>query len=51
MEVSGQLRAPTAFPQGTGPQYPLDRKLSEPQSWFGHGGEEKNSQPLSGIEH
>jgi hypothetical protein len=24
------------------PQYPLDRRLGGPQSWSGHGGEEKN---------
>jgi len=28
----------------------LDRRLGEPQSLSGRGGEEKNSQPLSGIE-
>jgi hypothetical protein len=30
--------------------YPLDRRLWEPQSRSGHGGEEKNSQPLPGLE-
>jgi hypothetical protein len=28
----------------------LDRRLGEPQSQSGHGGEEKNSQSLPGIE-
>jgi len=30
--------------------YPLDRRLDGPQSWSGRGGEEKNSQPLPGLE-
>jgi hypothetical protein len=30
--------------------YPLDRKLIGPQSQSGCGGEEKNSQPLPGLE-
>jgi hypothetical protein len=45
MEVSGQL-----YPQGKSPWYPLDRRLGGPQSHSGRGGEEKNSQPPSGIE-
>jgi hypothetical protein len=32
------------------PWYPLDRRLCGPQSWSGHGGEEKNFQPLPGLE-
>jgi len=28
----------------------LDRRLGGPQSWSGHSGLEKNSQPLLGIE-
>jgi len=28
----------------------LERRLGRPQSWSGCGGEEKNSQPPSGIE-
>jgi hypothetical protein len=32
------------------PSYPLDRRLVGPQSRSGHGGEEKNSQPLQGFE-
>jgi hypothetical protein len=30
--------------------YPPDRRLSEPQNRYGHGGEEKNAQPLPGFE-
>jgi hypothetical protein len=36
--------------QGKSPWYPLDRRLSGPQSRSGRGGEEKNSQPPSEIE-
>jgi hypothetical protein len=38
------------YPQGKSPWYPLDRRLGGPQSRSGRGGEEKNSQPLSGLE-
>jgi hypothetical protein len=38
------------YPQGKSPWYPLDRRLCGPQSRSGRGGEEKNSQPLPGIE-
>jgi hypothetical protein len=50
MEVSGQLHAPVALPQGKSPWYPLDRRLGGPQSRSGRGGLEKNSQPPQGIE-
>jgi hypothetical protein len=43
MEVSGQLHAPAALPQGKSSWYPLDRRLGGPQSQPGRGGEEKNS--------
>jgi hypothetical protein len=37
--------------QGKNPWHTLDRRLGGPQSQSGHsGGEEKNSQPLPGIE-
>jgi hypothetical protein len=49
MEVSGQLHALAFLPQGKSPWYPLDRRLDGPQSQSGCGGEEKNSQPLSGL--
>jgi hypothetical protein len=38
------------YPQGNSPSYPLERKLDGSQSRSGRGGEEKNSQPLPGIE-
>jgi hypothetical protein len=38
------------YPQGKIPWYLLDRRVGEPQSLSGHGGEEKNSQPLPGLE-
>jgi hypothetical protein len=50
MEVSGRLHAPAALPRGNNPRYTLDRRLGGPQSLFGRGGEEQNSQPLPGIE-
>jgi hypothetical protein len=50
MEVSGQLHAPAILPPGKSPWYPLDRMLRGPQSRSGRGGEEKNSQPLPGLE-
>jgi hypothetical protein len=50
MEVSGQLHASAALSQGKSPSYPLDRRLGGPRSRSGHGGEEKNSQPLPGLE-
>jgi hypothetical protein len=37
------------YPQGKSRWYPLDRRLGGPQSWYGRGGEEKNSQPLPGL--
>jgi len=50
MEVSGQLHAPAALHSGKETLIPLYRRLGGPQSRYGRGGEEKNSQPLSGIE-
>jgi hypothetical protein len=38
------------YHQGKSPWYPLDRTLGDPQSRSGHGGEEKNSKPLPGLE-
>jgi hypothetical protein len=38
------------YPQGKSPWYPLDRRLGGLQSSSGRGDEEKNSQPLPGIE-
>jgi hypothetical protein len=50
MEVSGELHAPAALPQGKSSLYPLDRGLGGPQRLSGRGGEEKNSHPLPGLE-
>jgi hypothetical protein len=36
--------------QGKNPWYSLNRRLGGFQSQSGHGGEEKNSQPLPGLE-
>jgi hypothetical protein len=49
MEVSGQLHAPVALPQGKRPWYPLDRRLGGPQSRSGRGGVKKNPQSPPGI--
>jgi hypothetical protein len=38
------------YSQGKSPWYPLDRRLGGPQSRYKLGGEEKNSQPLLGLE-
>jgi hypothetical protein len=37
-------------PRERTPGTPFDRRLGGPQSRSGRGGEEKNSQPLSGLE-
>jgi hypothetical protein len=38
------------YPQGKSPWCTLDRRLCGPQNRSGRGGEEKNSQPLPGLE-
>jgi hypothetical protein len=38
------------YPQGKSPWYPLNRRLDGLQRRSGRGGEEKNSQPLPGLE-
>jgi hypothetical protein len=51
MEASGQLHAPATLPPGKDlPATQFDRKLGGPQSLSGRGGEEKNYQPLPGLE-
>jgi hypothetical protein len=50
MEVSFQLHASATFPQGKSPLYPLERRLGGRQSRSERGSEEKNSQPLPGLE-
>jgi hypothetical protein len=39
----------THFTAGKEPPYPLDKRLGGTKSWSGHGGEEKNSEPLPEI--
>jgi hypothetical protein len=46
--VSFMLRS--LYLQGKSLWYPLDRRLDGPQNRSGRGGEEKNSQPLPGLE-
>jgi hypothetical protein len=48
--MSGQLHDPVALLQGESRSYSLDRRLDGSQSWSEHGGVEKNSLTLSGIE-
>jgi hypothetical protein len=50
MEMSGQLHAPTALPPVKQPWYPFNRRLGGSQSRSGSSGEEKNSQPVAGLE-
>jgi hypothetical protein len=38
------------YPLRRSPRYPLNTRLGGPQSQSGHGGEEKNSQTLLGLE-
>jgi hypothetical protein len=50
MGVSGLRHAPAAlYPHRRDPQYPLNRRLGEPQSWSGHRDYKKNPLPLPGI--
>jgi hypothetical protein len=50
MEMSGQIHARPLYPQRKSPWHSLDRRLYGPQSQSARGGEEKNSQPLPGLE-
>jgi hypothetical protein len=50
MEVSVSFAPRPLYLQGKSLRYPLDRRLGGPQNRSGHGGEEKNSQSLPGIE-
>jgi hypothetical protein len=43
MEVSGQLHASAALPQGKSPWYPLNRRVGGPQSRSGRGVEERKT--------
>jgi hypothetical protein len=50
MEVSGQLNASAALPPGKELSYPLHRRLGGPQSRSERGDEQRNWQPLPGLE-
>jgi hypothetical protein len=50
MEVSGQLHALAALPPGRKPMVPIGWWLGGHQSRSGRDGEEKISQPATGIE-
>jgi hypothetical protein len=49
-EVSGKHHTSAALTPVKGPQVPLYRRLGRPQNQSGCSGEEKNSQPLLGLE-
>jgi len=42
MEVSGQLHATAALPIRKERRYPMERRLGEPHSRYGCGGDEEN---------
>jgi len=48
-ESEWSTSCPSHFTPEEKPQYPFDRRLERSQSQCGHGGEEKNSQPLPGM--
>jgi hypothetical protein len=50
MEVSGQLHAPAALPPGKQPLEPIGKESGWAPERYGHGGEEKNSEPLPALE-
>jgi hypothetical protein len=50
MEVRFQIHTPAALPPEKEHPVPIGWEAGGPQSRSGRGGEEKNSQPLSGIE-
>jgi hypothetical protein len=50
MEVSGQLHAPAALLPGIEPLVPIGQETGWIPDRSGRGGEEKNSQPLPGLE-
>jgi len=43
--VTGKFMLWVIYSWGKSPWYPLNRKLGEPHSWYGHGSEEKNPCP------
>jgi hypothetical protein len=50
VKVICQFRARPLYPQGKNPWRPFGRRVGGPRSRSGHGGEEKNSQLVPGIE-
>jgi hypothetical protein len=46
MEVNGELHDPAGLFLGNNPLYPLDRRLGEPQGWFGGNDGEINLFPI-----
>jgi hypothetical protein len=50
MEVSVSFTLWPLYSQGNSPWYLLDRRLGGVQNRSGRGDEEKNSQPISGLE-
>jgi hypothetical protein len=50
MEVSGQLYVPATLPTRKDPLVPSGSEAGWAYSLSGHGGEEKNSQPLPGFQ-
>jgi len=50
MEMSGQLHAPVTLSRDKSPRYGFRCRVSGTQSQSGHGDEEKESLPLSGVE-
>jgi len=50
MEMRGQPHAPAALVPVKSHPCPLYRRLGEPQSGYGHFGEQRNPLPLFGIE-
>jgi hypothetical protein len=49
MDVDGELHKGLLYPWGKTNQYPVNRRLGGPQTWFGHFVEETNLLPLLGI--
>jgi hypothetical protein len=45
MEVRDQIQAPAALTLEKDPQYPLDRRLGEPENWSGHCTVDKSGAP------
>jgi hypothetical protein len=46
MEVSDHFYTLAHLPSQKEPQYPFNRRLGQPQSWYEHNSEEKKSQSV-----